>query len=448
MKKITHIKSVILLSVAFALSSCASLTQLTYNDDIYYSKNEEAKQTHTYDVEEANPNSEPSADYLGEKSYYNEDYDDYEYSDRLEKFDDEYEGEYYSEDERNWSVSIGMGYSPYGSSWGMGFNYGYYDPYFYNPWYDPFYSYYSPWYSPWYMPYYSYPYYGCYNSCYYPGYPSNPIYPGYNEVTYGHRDSKSTGGINNGVRDNNDALGGSIRESSARNSGSSTAKSLNTNASIRDNQNEKVRTSVGTQEGYSVPVAQDRQSGNAKVLQTDSRASNTRQATNTRQVSDGTSVRTPSNYSRPSSTTVISTQERAGYTPSYTRPKSSARKYNSSTSTSSTTRTPQHYATSSRSSNQTNYTGSSRSSSSRSSTATKPRSTSPTRSSTTTQQRSSSRSSSYSAPRSSSSRSSSYSPSRSSSSRSSGSSSGTRSSGSSSKSSGSRSSGSSGGHRR
>ena len=139
-------------------------------------------------------------------STFADDYNDYSYSSRINRFnssdttkgyfDDSYTGNsvYGSSGSSEPTVNIYLGYG-FGNYWGpstsFGFGWGY--PYYgwgydwgwgypYSGWYSPWYS---PWYNPWYYSYYYPGYYGC--CCCYPWYHEN--YPPYyaNDYYYGSR---------------------------------------------------------------------------------------------------------------------------------------------------------------------------------------------------------------------------------------------------------------------
>lgn len=183
-----YIISILVISVLIT-TSCSTLNT-AYVDDIYYNPKKEDRKQAQQESELAKLRKDNSLiqDTTAENFFFS-DYNDYQYANRIEKFgNDSYEGDYYDEGVPNVNMGVGVGYSPYGTSWNVGFGYGYS-------------AYYSPFYSPYYMPYYSwgYPYYGHYPPYgYYPpyygcGYP--PYYPSYPEgnINYGPRNSVATG---------------------------------------------------------------------------------------------------------------------------------------------------------------------------------------------------------------------------------------------------------------
>ena len=223
MKNFTLNKLVFLSGIAFLVSSCVSLNSISYNDDVYFdpnSNNETGAQViKKKDKKDIVTDQEILDEYIANGSFYNDNYEDYDYRDRLNRFhDDNYYGDYYPRN--RFSMSFGFGY-PYGSSWGISYGfgypyygygypyYGYYDPFFYDPWYDPFFAWHNPYYSPWYRP-----HYGCYGYNYYgSGYHGYGYYISTNSGSYG---------INKPTRRSGISTGGSSRSNSG-NSGRNVA---------------------------------------------------------------------------------------------------------------------------------------------------------------------------------------------------------------------------------
>lgn len=315
----------------FLLNSCATLST-AYVDDVYYNPETDNNPAKKKQVVITNQDDNLSSEYTGE--YKNSEYTEGEYEDRIEKFhDEEYQGDYYQEDDQ-WNMSVNMGFSPYGSYWGVGFGYGYgygypyygYPYYGYNYWYDPFYSYYP------YYPYYGYypPYYGECCGCYYPDY----ITDNNSGYSYGHRrgsNSNSGGSTINTSNINREA-------SMLPNSGAAT--NLN---SREPNANSVTLPSTSTST-YSRKIANVNEvlSGESKENNTDLRIANpANQTSSAIEKSDlSGELRSANNsekqvnrtYTRVGSDDDKSTSKtRTGYTPSYTRASSSSTPtYNSS----------------------------------------------------------------------------------------------------------------------
>lgn len=360
MKKMNHILLFIGVG-AFFLSSCSSLGEMSsYYDDIYYNPNSD--ETVAMDkvpapgpkiIEEGDNTDLPDEAYLGEeKTSYMGNYDEYEYTDRLQKFhNDEYQGGYYEDDQRDLSMSFNFGYSPYGSYWGTGFNYGYpYHSYvggWYDPWYSPYhyspflYSYWDPFYS-WHLPWYRHYGYHYYPYSYYPYYYDN-YYSHYNyrddedfNYNYGHRRSSSTGSSNAGV-----AVGGGTRASQGTSNGAPVG---GTRVANDEEPSVRARASQSGESKKSVDntnVTRTRSSSNPSVQNSNVERRTRTNVSNASESGQESVVRTRYTRTRSSGVNNQNSRTRSGYTPSYTRPNSSTNRYNQGT-----TRTPQRYSTS------------------------------------------------------------------------------------------------------
>jgi len=241
-------KLIILVSVIFVLAGCkSSYDSASMYDDVYYTpksnKGKEVTATQTDNssglvygnnasTERFENSVEPQKEYLGTdeysdyKSYYYtetgdtlpatentgqddyyyvedgyEDYYDYEYASRIDRFHNSYGnfGYYdpcYSNAYYTPGLSFGMGY---GMGWpssyfsvGFGWGYSYYNPWYYDPWYNPYYggSYWAGYNNGYWNGYYAggggyYPGGGGY----YPGEGGNSYYPG---DYYGPRNSRGS----------------------------------------------------------------------------------------------------------------------------------------------------------------------------------------------------------------------------------------------------------------
>ncbi len=266
MKKLLHI---LLFFAGLILFSSCGTTNQAYVDDIYYNPKKvarkQAKQLKQIQdsVAIAHYSDTTNGDFI--LSNYN----DYEYANRLKKFqDDDYEGNYFDEDaSSNTYVNLNMGVSPYAMmSWGVGFGFGYGMGYGY-PYYDPFWSFYPPYwgYMPpyWgYPPYYGYypPYYGC---CYdpypdYPSYPINPDYPNRRGYSYGPRYSVTT----NSPVTTNTPVSSQIKDATITPAGSGTIKTqtisqgtrkVNLQSSTLQNSKTKEITTTATRKTQTLP---------------------------------------------------------------------------------------------------------------------------------------------------------------------------------------------------
>jgi hypothetical protein len=196
--------------IALAISACTSQKQATtFVDDDVYNTNTPKKQSAAVVAPAATPGEQivtspdKSKAQKPASSKFEEDYNDYSYASRLERFnskdttkgyfDETYAGsasgvaEGNSDPNVNVYLGYGAGYAPsfsFGMGWGYpyygyGWDYGWGYPY-YGYSYGWGYPYYYPWYSPWYNPWYS-------SCCYCYGY--NEIYPPYygNDTYYGSR---------------------------------------------------------------------------------------------------------------------------------------------------------------------------------------------------------------------------------------------------------------------
>jgi len=192
--------------ITLALSACTSQKQATsyVNDDVYISsskpKNSVPSTSSNQQGAQVVTTPDKSTAKKPASSTFEDDYNDYSYSSRIDRFnskdttkgyfDQSYTGGDNSDQSSggsNVSIYLGAGFgggfygpsfyygmgwgSPY-SYWGYGYGYG---------WGYPYYGYYDPWYYPWYRPWYNPWYYPCcycygYNDYYTPYYSTNTYY--------------------------------------------------------------------------------------------------------------------------------------------------------------------------------------------------------------------------------------------------------------------------------
>ncbi len=331
--------------IGIGLNGCIT-SQQAYIDDAYYSpgfaRNQQERQEKKLEklaakeakikkrmglIDDKISYNEPGTTNVEPKTEELPAYDEYEYADRMTRFQDEaYNGTYYTADTTEYYgydgaynvnynyYGMGGGYNPY-SGFYMGINYAWGTPY-YSPWYDPWYGYY-PYYSAYYSPYY-YPYYGCCYPCYYDAYPGYPIA----QAGYGKRRSTSGSAPSGPVtaenrRKTNDGEAGVSGGQVYNPRSISTPVSTGTSnvGGVKATNNSRTRVTSTTNQNNNAT-----QGGNT--------LSNTRvRSTNAGSAATPGTVK-PSNvtnYTRPAA----NPSRRNGYTPSYSRPKPSAQpRYN------------------------------------------------------------------------------------------------------------------------
>ena len=365
----TKIFFIIVLAISLAGCKTQQKASLSANDDVYLSKNQQSKQITQNPSQTENLSvprdviSDSSSSTKPGSSTFSEDYNDYSYAARINRFnhpvkESGYYDEIYSQTDKydtvissssspDVNIYMGGGYDPFwGSSVSFGFGFGWGYPYY--GWGYPYYGYYYPyydWYYPWGYPYYYYPgsyycgYYDGYYNGYWDGYYGYPYDPYPYKSYYGRRDMTTAGGYNSNEINRspqeqnnqdmtlrNDRTQSNVRNEREASQPPAYERSTNTSNSYAANSGRESRSTVNNTNA----LPSERSGANNASLQKEqyryTRSSNQQTVTYQRNTNQSNQTARPApRYSRPQSSTV---QPRAGNSqnyssPAYRQPKSS-----------------------------------------------------------------------------------------------------------------------------